>query len=170
MQALTTLHGNSTKGDWKLRVQDLARLDVGTLNRWALEFTTVAQPPGPIVLEEAPGTHIPDNDPAGIQQILSTNASGKVGSVEVSVDITHTWIADLQISLRSPAGSEVILHDQTGGSADDVVKTYTEATTPALDSLVGQPIAGDWQLGVSDEVGQDVGKLNTWRLVIQPAP
>ena len=170
VQALATLQGRSTKGDWRLRVQDLARLDVGTLNRWALEFATVAQQQGPIVLEEAPGTHIPDADPAGIQRILSTSASGNVGSVEVSVDITHTWIADLRISLRSPAGTEVILHDQSGGSADDVVKTYTEATTPALSGLAGQSIDGDWQLGVSDDVGQDVGKLNSWRLVIHPAP
>jgi subtilisin-like proprotein convertase family protein len=85
------------------------------------------------------------------------------------VDITHTWIADLKISVRSPAGTDVILHDETGGSADDVVKTYTATTTPALGTLAGQSIGGVWQLRVSDRVGQDVGKLNTWRVVIHPA-
>jgi subtilisin-like proprotein convertase family protein len=169
VQALATLHGHNTKGDWKLLVQDLAADDVGTLNRWALEFTAVAQPQGPIVLEEAPGAHIPDTDPEGIQRSLFTDAPGNVGSVEVSVDITHTWIADLRISVRSPAGTDVILHDGTGGSADDVVKTYTVATTPALGSLAEQSISGDWQLSVSDRVGQDVGKLNTWRIMIHPA-
>ena len=169
VQALATLHGRSTKGDWRLLAQDLAPVDVGTLNRWALEFAAVAQPQGPVVLEEAPGTHIPDNDPVGIQRSLSTNAPGNVGSVEVSVDIAHTWIADLQISVRSPAGTDVILHDETGGSADDVVKTYTATTTPALGNLAGQSISGDWHLRVSDRVGQDVGKLNTWRVVIHPA-
>ncbi len=169
LQALATLHGHSTKGDWRLLVQDLAPADVGTLKRWALEFAAVGLLQGDVVLEEAPGTHIPDNDPMGIERSLSTNASGNVGSVEVSVDITHTWIADLQISLRSPAGTEVILHDETGGSADDVVKTFTAATTPALGSLAGQSISGDWQLRVSDRVGQDIGKLNNWRVVIHPA-
>ncbi|MBW7991254.1 MAG: M6 family metalloprotease domain-containing protein [Planctomycetes bacterium] len=169
VQTLATLHGHSTKGDWRLLVQDLAPVDVGTLNRWALEFAAVTQPQGPVVLEEAPGTHIPDNDPVGIERSLSTSAPGNVGSVEVSVDITHTWIADLQISVRSPAGTDVILHEKTGGSADDVVKTYTVATTPALGSLAGQSISGDWQLRVSDRVGQDVGKLNSWRVVIHPA-
>jgi M6 family metalloprotease-like protein len=167
--ALATLHSNSTKGDWRLRVQDLAPADIGTLKRWALEFAAVAKPQGPVVLEESPGRHIPDDDRDGIEQSLSTNASGNIGSVEVSVDITHTWIADLRISLRSPAGTDVILHDETGGSADDVVKTYTAATTPALGNLAGQPISGNWQLHVSDHAGWDVGKLNTWRVVIHPA-
>ena len=92
-----------------------------------------------------------------------------VGSVEVSVDITHTWIGDLQISVRSPAGTDVILHDETGRSADDVVKTYTASTTSALGSLAGQSISGPWQLSVSDRERRDVGKLNTWRVVIHPA-
>ncbi len=170
LQTLATLHGHSAQGDWRLLVQDLAQADVGTLNRWALEFTTVGQPQGQVVLEESPGTHIPDNNPAGIQRNLSAVAPGKVGSVEVSVDITHTFIADLRISLRSPAGTEVILHDETGGSADNLVKTYTAATTVALGNLAGQPINGTWRLSVSDRVGQDVGKLNTWRVVIHPAP
>jgi subtilisin-like proprotein convertase family protein len=166
---LATLHGHSTKGDWTLQVQDLAPADIGTLNRWAVEFTAAAQPQGPIVLDEAPGTRIPDNEPAGMQRSLSTDTPGQVGSVEVSVDISHTWIADLQISLRSPAGTTVMLHDRSGGSADNVVKTYTAATTPALGSLAGQAISGEWQLRVCDLAGQDIGKVNTWRVVIHPA-
>jgi M6 family metalloprotease-like protein len=169
VQTLATLHGHNTKGDWRLLVQDLAPADLGTLERWALEFCAVPQPQGPVVLEEAPGTHIPDDDPDGIRQSLSTNAPSNVGSVEVSVNITHTWIADLRISLQSPTGTDVMLHDETGGSADDVVKTYTEATTPALSNLAGQSISGEWQLHVSDHAGQDVGKLNSWRVVIHPA-
>ena len=170
VQDLATLHGHGTKGDWSLLVQDLASIDIGTLNRWALEFTAGAQPQGPVVLEEAPGAHIPDDDLGGIQRSLSTNAPGNVGAVEVSVNITHTWISDLRIGLRSPAGTDVILHAESGGDADDVVKTYTASTTPALANLAGQPISGDWQLRVSDRAGQDVGKLNSWRLLIHPAP
>lgn len=169
LQGLATLHGHSTKGDWKLLVQDLAAADVGTLNRWALEFAAAAQSQGEVVLEESPGVHIPDNNPAGIQRNLSTTAGGNVVGVEVSVDITHTFVGDLRISLRSPAGTEVILRDKTGGSADDVIETYTPATTAPLGGMVGEPASGSWQLSVSDRVGQDVGKLNSWRLVIRHA-
>lgn len=113
--------------------------------------------------------HIPDNDPVGIQRSLSSNASGNVGSVEISVDITHTYIGDLQISVRSPAGTEVNLHDESGGNSDDVVTTFTAATTPGLESLAGETISGDWQLRVSDRAGLDLGKLNIWSIVIHPA-
>jgi len=92
-----------------------------------------------------------------------------VGSVEVSVDISHSYIGDLRVSLRAPAGMEAILHNETGGSGDNLVKTYTSATTAALGSLAGQAISGTWRLSVSDRAVQDVGKLNTWRVVIQPA-
>ncbi len=169
LQELAILHGHTTRGDWRLRVQDLASVDIGTLDRWALEFSTVGLPQGDVVLEDAPGMHIPDNDPLGIQRSLSSNASGNVGSVEISVDITHTYIGDLQISVRSPAGTEVNLHDESGGNSDDVVTTFTTATTPGLENLAGETISGDWQLRVSDRAGLDLGKLNSWSIVIHPA-
>jgi subtilisin-like proprotein convertase family protein len=168
LPALATLRGRSTKGDWRLQVQDLAAADLGRLNRWALEFA-ISTAPSQVMLEETPGTQIPDNTPTGITRSLSTNAAGNVGSVEVQVDINHTWIGDLRVSLRSPAGSEVVLHDQTGGSADNLAQIYTTATTPGLAVFTGKPMSGQWQLNVSDRAAQDVGKLNKWRLVINPA-
>ena len=168
LQALSNLHGRNAQGDWRLVVQDLAPADVGVLNRWALEFAAHAQTQGPIKLEEAPGAHIPDNNPDGIQRNLSTNAQGQVANVEVSVDITHTYIGDLRVSLLSPDGTEVPLRTQAGGSADNVIETYTPATTPTLGALAGKSINGTWALKVSDHIGQDVGKLNNWQVVIQP--
>ena len=169
LPVLATFHGRSTKGNWQLTVQDLAPADVGKLNRWGLKFTATGQPQGPVVLSEAAGILIPDNNPAGIVRSLPANAPGKVGSVEVSVDITHTYVGDLRVSLRSPAGTEVVLHNLTGGAADNLVKTYTPATTAGLGTLAGQAITGAWRLAVSDRAGQDIGKLNTRRVVIQPA-
>ncbi|HEU0201154.1 MAG TPA: M6 family metalloprotease domain-containing protein, partial [Burkholderiaceae bacterium] len=169
VQALATLHGRSTQGTWRLLVQDLAPLDTGKLNRWALEFTAPGQAAGQVVLEEAPGLQIPDASVAGITRALGTSAPGQVASVEIEIDITHTFIGDLRVALRSPAGTEVLLHNQTGSGADDIVKTYTAATTPALANLAGQAIKGTWSLNVSDRLRQDVGKLNRWRAVIKPA-
>ncbi|PHS39835.1 MAG: hypothetical protein COB07_05400 [Sulfurovum sp.] len=168
LQTLSLLHGHSTKGAWMLQVQDLAPADVGILNHWALKFTVASPSQGKVVLEEVIGVHIPDDDPVGIIRTLSSSATGNIASVEISVDIVHTWIEDLQISLRSPSGTDVILHDNVGGSNDNIMETYTETTTPLLGTLVGQPIDGEWQLQVSDQAGQDVGKLNSWRVVIHP--
>lgn len=168
--ALASLNNRSTQGNWTLQVQDLASADTGTLNHWAMQFDAIDQPQGPVVLEEAPGTHIPDNDPSGINRSLSTTASGSVGSVEVSLDITHSWIGDLLVSLRSPEGTVVTLHNKSGRNADNIVKTYTAANTPALSNLEGEQIQGSWQLHVSDHEGEDLGKLNEWSITIYPAP
>ena len=84
------------------------------------------------------------------------------------MDISHTWIGDLRVSLRSPAGTEVVLHDGAGGSADNLVRTFTAANTPALAALAGQPAAGTWRLKVVDREAQDEGKLNAWKVLIKP--
>jgi subtilisin-like proprotein convertase family protein len=122
----------------------------------------------PVELSESPGAAIPDHPSLGIERALTAVTAIKVGSVEVSVDISHTWIGDLGVSLRSPAGTEVLLHDGVGGSADSIVRTYTAATTPALAALAGQIAAGTWALKIQDRASQDEGKLNSWKLVIKP--
>jgi M6 family metalloprotease-like protein len=164
--ALSTLRGRSTQGNWLLAVQDLAPSDVGRLNRWWLEFAASAGSTN-VELQEAPGIAIPDNSSAGIERVLMTAEAGQVGSVEVSVDISHTYIGDLRVRLRAPSGAEVVLHDRAGGSADNIVRTYTVASTPALAALAGLAISGSWKLLVSDNEAVDVGKLNRWGLVIR---
>ena len=76
-------------------------------------------------------------------------------------------IGDLRVSVVSPSGTEVVLHNRAGASDDSLVRTFTP--TPALATLVGQPATGQWKLKVVDLEKQDVGKLNSWRLLIKPA-
>jgi subtilisin-like proprotein convertase family protein len=61
-----------------------------------------------------------------------------------------------------------MLHDKVGGSDDNLIRTFTTTTTPALASLAGQPVAGTWKLKVADREVQDEGKLNSWRVLIRP--
>jgi subtilisin-like proprotein convertase family protein len=75
---------------------------------------------------------------------------------------------DLRLTLHSPSGDEVELHDQAGGSTANLRETCMAAATPGLWGLVGKPIAGHWQLGVADLAASDVGKLNRWKVVIRP--
>jgi M6 family metalloprotease-like protein len=168
LPALATLRGRNTQGAWRLTVQDLAPADIGRLNRWSLEISTAGAVVAPIELQESPGTPIPDFPSAGIERGLATTSTAQVGSVEVSVDIAHTWIGDLRVSLLSPAGTEVILHDGVGGSDDNLVRTFTAANTPGLGALAGQAATGTWRLRVADRAAEDIGKLNSWRLLIKP--
>ena len=164
--------GQPSAGRWRIEVRDLAPADTGTLQSWWLQVTPAALPAGPVVLEESPGAAIPDAPAAGIERSLATAAPGTIGSavgaVTVELDIAHSYIGDLRIALLSPAGTEVLLHDRGGAQADDIRSTYTAATTPALATLGGQPIAGTWRLRVADLERADTGKLKRWKLVLKP--
>ena len=104
-----------------------------------------------------PATRIADR--STIQDAITVDRSGTATSVSVAVDISHTYRGDLVIVLIAPDGTSQTLHSRTGGSANDIDRTYT----PDFD---GTGIAGDWTLRVSDRAGGDVGTLNGWTLTI----
>jgi subtilisin-like proprotein convertase family protein len=164
--ALTPLAGQTAHGAWTLRVMDLAAVDVGKLNSWQIEITPRAG--NTVAVEESPGLRIPDNAPTGIERTLVVNQAGQVSDIEVSLDITHSYIGDLNVTLTAPNGATAVLHQRAGASADNIVRALTAATTPALNLLRG-PAAGTWKLRVADLEAADEGKLNRWglRLVVQ---
>jgi M6 family metalloprotease-like protein len=164
--ALSAFANQPAAGAWTLRVQDLARADTGVLRAWTItvKAKSGAGPQGPIELGEAPGLRVPDNDPAGIVRTVRCSAAGELSEVSVEVDIAHTYIRDLVVTLESPRGTSVPLHHRSGGSADNIMRTFDEEDTPGLTVLRGEPVAGDWKLRVSDHEAADVGKLNRWTL------
>ena len=164
--ALADLLGGAAAGDWQLTVADHAERDVGTLRRWRLVLTLSGG--DPFRADSAPGIPIPDNDPQGIQDRVELSGSGTVREIKVSVDITHTWIGDLRVSLEGPSGTRVVLHNRSGGALDNIIKTYDSASFDPLRPLTGEPVAGVWTLHVADLAGRDVGKLNAWGLQVMP--
>jgi subtilisin-like proprotein convertase family protein/subtilisin family serine protease len=156
--------GEPSDGNWTLEVIDAAAADIGILQSWTLHIHTGASTG--IMLEESPGITIPDNNPAGIERKLNTTNTGTISEVKVEIDITHTYISDLIVNLVSPAGTVITLHNLSGGDSDNIIKTYQASNLPALSALQGGPIQGDWKLKVSDVAGQDVGKLNRWKVTI----
>ncbi|MGF1499748.1 MAG: proprotein convertase P-domain-containing protein [Elainellaceae cyanobacterium] len=113
-------------------------------------------------------------------------------NIEVLVDISHTWVGDLVISLRSPKGTEVTLAARRGGASDNFRNTIFRASaqTPIqsgnapfrgtfrpegdLTRLNGEPVGGMWTLVVDDQAAQDGGAINRWAIgletdVVQPS-
>ncbi|HKQ51437.1 MAG TPA: proprotein convertase P-domain-containing protein [Pyrinomonadaceae bacterium] len=161
--ALATLANRSIRGNWTLQVQDLAAQDVGTLNSWSLEIGVTR---APLVAEDTASVQIPDNNPAGISRTLNLPNGDAIKDISVSVDITHTWIGDLLVTLTPPGGTPIRLHDRTGRDADNIIRAWTSQDTPALQALRGQQAGGTWQLSVTDLEAQDTGKLNRWKIEI----
>lgn len=161
---LPELAGQASAGEWRLSLFDTAGQDVGKLNGWSVQLVTEggnAPPPPPAAPTTGKFTgagtpkDIPDNNRTGITSAATSTGTGTLTSVKVNVDITHPYVGDLVVTLVRN-GESIVLQSKTGGSADDIKKTFEVA------SLVGKPAGGEWTLKVQDLARSDVGKLNTW--------
>src|SRR5439155_5929958 len=78
----------------------------------------------------APSIAIPDNNATGVTSLMSVSDNLTIGSISVAVNIAHTYINDLLVTLIAPDNTRFILHNRTGGSAHDIVTAYAVATAP----------------------------------------
>ncbi len=163
---LNTFIGDQAQGDWALAVSDHARIDTGVLQYWEFSLSLQKSKKKELAKQATPELQIPDNNPTGITSVLSVDASGELVRLDVSVDISHTWIGDLRVLLVSPSGAEILLHDRTGRSRNDIRKTFSTSSHAAMGLLVGEPVQGDWHLKVSDAAAKDVGVLHSWGFVL----
>lgn len=96
---------------------------------------------------------IPDR--SRIVSTIDVDRTGLAGTVEVSVNITHTYRGDLVIKVQSPDGTIYPLKAKDRfDNGQDVIETYTIDATGNAD--------GVWKLVVRDTARVDVGQLNNW--------
>ncbi len=113
--------------------------------------------------------------------VTSTGVLGEDATlVSIFFDIEHTFTGDLELSLISPAGTELlIVADQGGGVNNGYVGTQfaddaadiTEATAPYGEAFFapqggrfdatffGESITGDWMIKICDDASEDTGQL-----------
>ncbi|MFI5669204.1 S8 family peptidase [Streptomyces sp. NPDC051704] len=99
------------------------------------------------------------NDNATVESPVTVSgvAGNAPAALSVSVDIKHTYIGDLKVDLVAPDGSVYNLHNRSGGSADNIVKTYTVNASSEVAN-------GVWKLRVNDNANVDTGKIDSWAL------
>lgn len=130
----------------------------------------------PVIIDPGPPNTIQSNI------VVTGLGEAAVESLEVHVDIDHTWTGDLLIKLHSPDGTEVILADREGGFHDDFRNTIFRADAqtsitdgqppfrgtfrPEGDLLAfrGKAAQGSWTIEVTDKAQQDGGALNRWAI------
>lgn len=107
------------------------------------------------------GTDVAIRDNATVESAITV--SGRTGNApsnaQVQVTIQHTYIGDLKVDLVAPDGSVYVLHNRSGGSADNINKTYTV-------NLSSEARNGTWRLRVNDNAAQDTGKIDSWSLTL----
>jgi len=118
---------------------------------------------------------------------VTVGGLGEVKRAVVQLNITHTFDADLDISLMSPGGPTLDLSSDNGSSGDNYSNTIfhgacspvTSGTAPfagcyspeqSFAGLNGTGAKGSWALNVNDDATGDNGTLTAWRLSLCVAP
>jgi subtilisin-like proprotein convertase family protein len=129
-------------------------------------------------------------DTCTVHSTLNVASHGSVLDVDALLDITHSWDADLVLSL-SHGGTTVLLANRQGGSGganytgtlfDDAAAIsiaegyayapYTGSFRPeqALAAFIGQDMFGQWTLTATDSEAGDSGVINSWSLTVNAGP
>jgi serine protease len=129
----------------------------GSPNRLLYSIFGGTPPPPPTSQTYTNTADFTINDNATVNSPITV--SGRTGNgsatTPVAVNIVHTYIADLKVDLVAPDGSVYVLHNRTGGSADNIVQTYTV-------NLSSEALNGTWNLRVNDNANADTGFINSW--------
>ncbi|MFD5105470.1 M28 family metallopeptidase [Streptomyces cinereoruber] len=124
---------------------------------WTLSAGSTTPPPGK-VFENTADVSIPDNGAAVTSTVNVTGVTGNAPSnLSVGVDIVHTYKGDLVVDLIAPDGSVYNLHNRAGGSADNIVQTFTVNASSEVAN-------GAWKLRVQDRATYDTGYVNGFKL------
>ncbi|MFJ3925595.1 M28 family metallopeptidase [Streptomyces sp. NPDC090022] len=124
---------------------------------WNLGASTPV-PPGPS-FENTADVNIPDSPGAAVNSPITVSgvAGNAPATTKVDVNIVHTYRGDLVVDLVAPDGSVYNLHNRSGGSADNLVQSYTVNASSEVAN-------GVWKLQVRDTAAQDIGYINSWKI------
>jgi len=132
--------------------------------------------------------NIPDNNVAGVSSKILIATNKVIRDVNISVNITHTWIGDLDLMLISPSGKSVLLvtSRQDDGANyintvfdDSALNTISMGTAPYTDTFKpegtlslfnNEESVGNWILKAVDSGPADIGTINSWSLEICGVP
>ncbi|MBO3115295.1 T9SS type A sorting domain-containing protein [Winogradskyella sp. DF17] len=147
-----------------------------------------------------PNLNLPIPDPSGgfagvVSDVLTISESSIIESMTLSVDVSHTWISDLQIFIFPPTATTfpddaILLWENecsvsAGSGYDNFSITFDDTGAPfpgtngcsdnftgtyaprqPLSSLSGIDAQGDWEIIVFDFFNGDTGTLNNWSMEI----
>ncbi|AMC11196.1 hypothetical protein Lupro_07975 [Lutibacter profundi] len=115
--------------------------------------------------------------------IINITDNLTISDVNITIDISHTYIQDLVISIIAPDATEIVLFDRECNGENDILVTYDDAAagifdcansavsatvipTNLLSGFNGKNSVGDWTLKVVDWYDGDFGDINSWSIQI----
>jgi subtilisin family serine protease/subtilisin-like proprotein convertase family protein len=141
------------------------------------------------LIDRYPSADVPKNIPDRATITSTLTISGEEGitiaDLDVQLDITHTWVSDLDVYLIAPDGTRVELFTDVGGGGNNFTDTILDDEAPTsiatatapftgrfrpeglLSTVDGFDARGTWTLEVTDDSAADVGTLHRWELIIE---
>jgi subtilisin-like proprotein convertase family protein len=124
---------------------------------------------------------IPDNGTTFTTATLSIPDDVTISDVNIGVNVSHTYLADLLIAVLGPGNNQVnlferqctnnqnlnVVFDDNGGNivcASPTFGTYQPAQS--LSVFNGLQSAGNWIFGINDNFAQDTGTVNSFFIEI----
>ncbi|MEO1575671.1 MAG: thrombospondin type 3 repeat-containing protein, partial [Pseudomonadota bacterium] len=170
---------------WRVIAENPCGIGIPTV---ASSFTTAAE----ICIE--PSLFIDSGAPDGVTSTTALAESGIIDMLDVSLEVTQTWVGDLAFILtHEDTGTSVTLIDRPGVPAsefgcdgDNIDAVMTDSSTtpvettclpgiPALGgdlqpqeplaAFAGEDIGGTWTITASDGFPEDEGTLTRWCLL-----
>lgn len=148
-------------------------------------FTTAQENTQTKSLDLLPIT-IGSNTPNTINASIEFKEDLPLSSLEVSLDIDHSYLSDLVVKLYSPSGKVAVLIANSCGQGENLVATFSDTAAafncgndPAISGLVkplgsfevfrGASIKGVWRLEIEDVAQADGGRLNLFEMKVNAA-
>ena len=137
--------------------------------------------------------HLSDDVPQAIADLetitssITIDESFPIADVDLQLDITHTYVADLDVYLIAPNGTRIKLFTDVGAGGENFSVTVLddEADTAIgdgaapfngryqpqqpLSAVDGLDAQGTWTLEISDDGMLDRGTLNSWAMIVERA-
>lgn len=123
-------------------------------------------------------------DATTVEDTIAVTEAGAIADVEVEVDITHSWVRDLTMTLQHGDVAVLLVAARGGGGQnftgtlfdDEADQSIAEGSAPfagayrpeeSLEAFDGADQAGDWTLVITDAMAPDDGVLNEWTLYLE---
>ncbi|MCE9635522.1 MAG: proprotein convertase P-domain-containing protein [Planctomycetes bacterium] len=138
-----------------------------------LDFTAPPEPPVPVAQTFSSGmVALADaaTTDAGVSVSPFDPSNPTVGEVDVGIELTHPDASQLKISLRSPAGTEVVLFDH-GLPIANLTGTFNDTLAPIGDlaTFAGESYQGTWIVRVEDAATGGARSIESCSVRVRPA-
>ncbi|WP_461532483.1 reprolysin-like metallopeptidase [Sinomicrobium sp.] len=131
---------------------------------------------------------IPENTSGTVTSTLEITDSDLItGGITVALNITHSWVSDLSVTLSSPSGTTVRLFSNICSGSENIEVIFSDAgeslscnNNPAIGGTVrpdqpltafrGEELEGIWTLNITDDHISDGGTINAFNITRCPDP